>query len=442
MLKVSSVLEFHGHNVTQIKSGLFFADIFHFCVQGSENLSVNLTAYVTVALQEILDSSILSNDTEEKVRKSISCAQSYLEENLDVISDNAFSTSLVTFALSRTGSNRSLIFKQALDRLAINKDGRRYWTSQNRAEHELDSDKNLKAVSDDILMTAYALHTYLSMEDLPMAASIAKWLLEKRTVIGGFISTQDSVVAIEALSAYAVQVYAADPQMDLTVTISSDATYSYGIKINTENTALLQQIELPTQSGEVTVNGWGKGTCVMTLTVFYNSHEVKTEEAFLFEVIFEDNNETDTQGMKAYGRFIGKKDATNMCVMDIGIPSGFAADVDDLKKVQDTNSLVKRIETDGQSIYFYFEEIPKDNMTSVEFSVTRSNLVKNFQPSYAKLYDYYNPAERMVVSYLGEKRKESDVPGCEGCTVDGSRPLISLLQSTVLPVLATACILM
>lgn len=52
---------------------------------------------------------------------SISFAQSYLEEKLDVISDNAFSTSLVTYALSRTGSNRTLIFKQALDSLAINK---------------------------------------------------------------------------------------------------------------------------------------------------------------------------------------------------------------------------------------------------------------------------------------------------------------------------------
>ncbi|CAM4554746.1 unnamed protein product [Leuciscus chuanchicus] len=61
-----------------------------------------------------------------------------------------------------------------------------------------------KAAAESVETTAYALLSMLSVSDMKTAKLAANWLTEQRKYGGGFQSTQDTVVALEALTKYSI----------------------------------------------------------------------------------------------------------------------------------------------------------------------------------------------------------------------------------------------
>ena len=83
----------------------------------------------------------------------------------------------------------------------------------------------------DVETTAYALLAFTSTNDVAYSLGIVRWLIEQRNPRGGFKSTQDTVVALQALSEYATltvaggcvsaNVYLSAPALTHKVTVDS-----------------------------------------------------------------------------------------------------------------------------------------------------------------------------------------------------------------------------
>lgn len=91
-------------------------------------------------------------------------------------------------------------------------------------------------------MTAYALMTLVSNNQITDGLPIMKWLLSQQNENGGFQSTQDTVVGISALAKYAEKI--AFGESNAVVGISYKNGSESAININKENSLLLQTVEV------------------------------------------------------------------------------------------------------------------------------------------------------------------------------------------------------
>ena len=91
-------------------------------------------------------------------------------------------------------------------------------------------------------MTAYNILSYVKMENLPQALSSVKWLAKQRNSQGGFVSTQDTVVALEALSEYMKSVTRTDVNMN--IDMAADTEKLESVRLNDDNALLLQSQKL------------------------------------------------------------------------------------------------------------------------------------------------------------------------------------------------------
>ncbi|KAG6920992.1 alpha-2-macroglobulin, partial [Chelydra serpentina] len=123
-----------------------------------------------------------------------------------------------------------------------------------------------RAPSAEVEMTSYVLLAYLttqpapSQDDLSIATQIAKWISKQQNPNGGFSSTQDTVVALQALSRYGASTYAKSGGAS-TVTLQSTGNFQAQFQVDHTNRLLLQRMALPEVPGDYTTGVTGEG-CV------------------------------------------------------------------------------------------------------------------------------------------------------------------------------------
>ena len=112
-------------------------------------------------------------------------------------------------------------------------------------------------------MTAYNVLTMVLVDDLPTAVQSVKWLARQRNARGGFVSTQDTVVGLAALSLYS-QRMASDP-----LNMVMDVKETKAKVTLTEKNKLLMQTKRLSMSNlpiRIDLTATGQG-CAMVQTV-------------------------------------------------------------------------------------------------------------------------------------------------------------------------------
>ncbi|XP_065436580.1 alpha-2-macroglobulin-like [Chrysemys picta bellii] len=138
-------------------------------------------------------------------------------------------------------------------------------------------------------MTSYVLLTYLttqpapSQDDLSLAAQIAKWISKQQNPNGGFSSTQDTVVALQALSRYGVSTYAKSGGAS-TVTLQSTGNFQSQFQVDHKNRLLLQRVALPEVPGDYSMGVTGEGCVYVQTSLRYNVLPKPGEAPFALEV--------------------------------------------------------------------------------------------------------------------------------------------------------------
>jgi len=314
------------------------------------------------------------------------------------------------------GSGKRTTALNELRKLATEKDGLIYW-QEKQGSHKPNDNPWLRPYyrprSADIEITAYALLAYSREKDISVGLSIARWLSQQRNSLGGYSSTQDTVIGLQALSEFAELIYSPDIDFTVQLTSSADPSFSETVNVNQQNAMVLQLVEIPNVDGTLTVRANGHGIGMLQVGVSYNVDKAPPESSFDFvlEVIRETNYEIE---LKACSKWTEEDQKSGMAVMDVGIPSGFELDWDGVEKILSDSSLkLKRVESPDRKVLFYFDEIPSSSMVCVTVTFQRAFEVGKPQPSTASVYSYYEPVNRAVAQYAVDSLKDQGV--CRVC---------------------------
>ncbi|XP_067663567.1 CD109 antigen-like [Haliotis asinina] len=369
-------------------------------LQGTKGSGPSLTAYVLIALVETSGhngSRVNSSRLEDMQQKAVG----YLgRQSFKHMAEYPLAVS--TYALSKAGSRLSGRAFSQLKKEMNSKDGLKYWVVNN------DPDKNKgekKPGPIDILTTSYGLMTFVSRNKLKAGMGIMRWLSSQRNPRGGFMSSQDTTVALEALTLFMVDARPDNYNVRLRLTAGNEVRT---VTVNNENALVLQSIDLSSIPSVLKISAEGRGFAVVELGLFYNVDSVGSDsDVFDVSTVLLDDTINGFTLMTCSKHH--QEGSSGMCVQTIQIPSGFTADLSSAGNIAG----LKRLEqTDGQVIA-YFDSVGKTS-TCMKLSCSRTSMVAANKPVYISMVDYYKPNDNTVVSYQPRQLKMSNF--CQICS--------------------------
>ncbi|NXL64549.1 CO4 protein, partial [Chordeiles acutipennis] len=403
---------------------------------GSAEEDLALTAFVTIALHQTLQD-YESPDVVQVIRGAVTYMKNQLSRNTD-----CYSTAITAYALTfvQSDSEDAQFVKEKLRGCSVFDAAKqqRYWGNGN------------DAVS--VETTAYALLQTLLLKDMEFARPIATWLTERRNYGGGYCSTQDTVVALEALSAYSIQALNT-ASTNLTVKLGTPGRQEdYSIILTDTDEAIQKQLEFELgRKLEVSVDGRGNGT--MSILKVYWSSELKnntcndliltvemegsmkySEAAYSDENYdYEDSLAAESSSFEPlseiewfdihsrrrrdvispskaeplqYKICVRSTGSTpKMSLVDLSLLSGLEPDTKDLEQlVTSSDQYIQHYEYKEGKVLLYFGELTSgSDPDCISFGAKQINPMGLVQPANAILYDFYNPDRKCSVFYSAPK---------------------------------------
>ncbi|XP_048063984.1 CD109 antigen isoform X2 [Megalobrama amblycephala] len=380
--------------------------VIHTELQGGLDGPVSLTAYVLIALLE-------NAEYKSAYDGSVSSALSFLKSRLSQGISSNYSLSLVTYALSLANSTTAPSALTQLLNRALIVDGVPTWRSPGDILYN-----SWQPRSSEIEISAYVLLSMYRLKVMDEGFILMKWLSQQRNHLGGYGSTQDTVMALQALSVYAT--INNGESIDLTITVNGAI-----FNIDRSNYLLQQSQDLPIDGNEgidIEVVAEGKGIALFQLTVFYNvmnlrrslrRRDIHTDEAFYLYIDVMDNEKFRVK-LHICFRLREGQGQTGMAILDVGLLTGFSLAQDGVQ----IDDVVRRVETPSGRVILYL-----DTVTTIEKCIEISTImdfkVANVQDAVMMIYDYYEPQRRTVRSYTSEIRQHMSV--CLLCGSDCSQ---------------------
>ncbi|KAJ7316257.1 hypothetical protein JRQ81_002419 [Phrynocephalus forsythii] len=363
-----------------------------------------ITAFVTSSL---LESGILQSNP--VVRRGLSCLAAISDGGLE----NTFENALLAYTYRVAGEVENQ--KRILDDLlqtATRTGGFVFWEREKRPPGEKPSSFYLRAPSAEIAMTSYILMAWLnqanySQEDLVFFSQIARWIVGQQNSYGGFSSTQDTPVALQALAQFGILTFTKDAQNTVIVT-GAGGSFKKIFQVNSDNSVLLQQIALPSAQGNYSVEVNGSGCVYTQTTLKYNV--ILPASASGFALAVQTRNASCGGGFPprfdvvVTTSYTGERNISNMAIIDMKLLSGFAADQSSLQKLHDK---VMRTESKNDHLFFYLAYVSAKN-TTFSLTLEQTHPVSKSKPAQVTIYDYYETDESAQTEYNTPCPQDSD----------------------------------
>uniref|UniRef100_A0A8C5PP12 Anaphylatoxin-like domain-containing protein n=1 Tax=Leptobrachium leishanense TaxID=445787 RepID=A0A8C5PP12_9ANUR len=404
----------------QMESGAFKEKmpVIHLDMQGGvtgTNAEVSLTAYVVIALHHSLEA------LSEKVTK-IQKAIEYLQQKLGSLSE-PYPLAITAYALTLT-SHDSFLKDTAYTLLMLNKQG----DPKKKEMYFGQKDSSLA-----IETTAYALMTALLRQDKSSASMLYNWLTQQQNFGGGFKSTQDTVMGLEALSEYWIHTYT-EEENAIKVEIISLERQGRKQTISLRNMESAQENLV---SGEKTRGRIEKrGHTVMSYNVIETEKSTCSQlglEVTLIDVDIIGNEPDNTDYDYDYEEMADEpmdniawhdlrmrarreasqpkaKDPTVICKYMFYVCREksnlyiyifycilYLFCVSQLKESEER--YISHYESYPGRILMYYDEVPDDKDNCVTFEAIQKVKISLLQPSSAVAYDFYEPETRCTAFY-------------------------------------------
>ncbi|XP_036092998.1 alpha-2-macroglobulin isoform X2 [Rousettus aegyptiacus] len=317
------------------------------------------------------------------------------------------------FALAGNQEKRSEVLK-SLDEEAVKEDNSVHWTRPQKPKAPMKHFYQVQAPSAEVEMTSYVLLAHLTAQPAPTskeltsALSIVKWITKQQNSQGGFSSTQDTVVALHALSKYGAATFN-DTGKTARVTIQSLGSFSRDFQVDNNNRLLLQQISLSPVPGEYDITATGERCVYLQTSLKYNILPEKEEFPFALEV---QTLPQTCDGSKAHTGFqislnvsyTGSRPASNMAIVDVKMVSGFIPLKPTVKMLERSND-VSRTEVSNNHVLIYLDKVTNQTL-SLSFMVLQDIPVRDLKPAIVKIYDYYETDEFAMAEYSAPCSKD------------------------------------
>uniref|UniRef100_A0A8D1F282 Alpha-2-macroglobulin n=1 Tax=Sus scrofa TaxID=9823 RepID=A0A8D1F282_PIG len=363
--------------------------LFNNAIKGGVDDEVTLSAYITIALLEMplpVTHPVVHNAPGNLV----------------------YTKALLAYAFTLAGNQaKRKELLESLDKEAIKTEDSIHWQRPEKSQ-ESEFGYQPRAPSVDVEMTSYLLLARVtaqpapSSEDLSMASRMVKWITKQQNPNGGFSSTQDTVVALQALSKYGALTFT-KWEKAATVTVKSSESFSKEFQVDETNRLLLQEVTLPEIPGEYSTVVSGSGCVYLQTSLRYNVLPKKGRKApFTLKV---DTDSKNCDAVDAHRKiqihinisYTGERPSSNMVIVDVKMVSGFIPVKSSVKKLQERPQ-IQRTEVNVNHVLIYFEELTSE-VLSFSFSVEQDIQVKNLKPATVKAYDYYETEEFAIEEY-------------------------------------------
>ncbi|XP_072015058.1 complement C3-like [Amphiura filiformis] len=211
--------------------------VHHMEMTGGLAGTATMTAFVLISLLECDCKNVYN------YQDAITNARTYLE-NAVVDLERPYELAVVTYALALSGGSNVQEALRRMKEVSTFDPERsiRYWEPD---ASSLDPNNipywyEFRPSAITVETTSYALLAVLQVGELSYAHPIVNWLTEQRNYNGGFVSTQDTVVALQALSEYAALTSVDEVALECVMTNDVDAAYRETLSIHSGN-LLVQQ---------------------------------------------------------------------------------------------------------------------------------------------------------------------------------------------------------
>ncbi|XP_026229075.1 alpha-2-macroglobulin isoform X3 [Anabas testudineus] len=361
--------------------------LFHNGMKGGVSDDVSLTAYITAALLE-LDTSV----TDPMVQRCLGCLKEAVVGQLD----NLYTTALMSYTFTLAGDQdmRSKLLTY-LHQKSSTQAGTRHWKRDEASKKTLDSL--------EVEMTSYVLLALLSgpaLTDfgLDYSSDIVRWLTQQQNPYGGFSSTQDTVVALQALAKYGAATYREEGST--TVTVTSLGGLSKEFTVDQSNRLLYQEEKLTEVPGEYTVKAEGQGCVLAQISMHFNIPPPPDFSAFNISThtMSKCNVSRPQLILFVHVRYQGRREETNMAIINIKLLSGYILDKTSLNLLKNDNS-VKRVDLEEGFINIYLDGLKKEKTNMYSVTLEEDLPVRNLKPAVVKVYDYYQTSDEAVTEY-------------------------------------------
>ncbi|KAJ7399911.1 alpha-2-macroglobulin-like protein 1 [Pitangus sulphuratus] len=419
----------------QLPSGCFASKgrFFHSSLKDSTDDGISLGAYVAAALLE------MGQPLKGKLMQTtLRCLQQVVH-NIT----NIYTEAMLAYAFALAGdyeTTQELLYK--LEEQAIRSGGQIHWSPKPSSPASIDFWPGTQSV--DIELTAYVLLAYLSKPrvhagDMTTAAGIVAWLTEQQNAYGGFASTQDTVVALQALAKYAARTFSTSGQA--TVRVKSQRAFGRAFQVNRQRRLLVQQAALTEIPGQFLVQVHGS-SCVFAQVRWWDErgerreensasfllHEIMPGLSFLLlalalqtvlmyhepppraAVIFTLRVSTELTNcsqanprvltVRILASYIGSRVTSNMVIIEVSLLSGFTL-ASRSRMLLEHRTIIKKIEVEANVVYIYLEKLNDESQTFI-LQLEQVIQMKNLKPASIKIYDYYQPGGLLILLWGGE----------------------------------------
>eukprot|EP00057_Strongylocentrotus_purpuratus_P015958 XP_011670432.1 PREDICTED: alpha-2-macroglobulin [Strongylocentrotus purpuratus] len=385
--------------------------VIHREMQGSVLSPVTMTAFVTIALLEAG-----ANPQDTHMVSSLSCIRNGIVSEGETMDTYTLAISSYALGLGEEYATQTIALNH-LNSRAVGDDGQRYWSKPETSpstvvEEDAHCHAFCRADSSAVEMTSYVLLAYMNRnaptgDVLVQTMPMVKWLNTQRNALGGFSSTQDTVLGLQALSQFASLAY--DPDIPLAVSIDVDATrappsgpQAVSFEVDNHNRLVLQREELEEVPTELEVTATGSGCVLFQAELMYNV-PVAVPNRLLFNITtslreWETNSITDPAAcgdkiLDICVRYVGSGEETGMATMEVKMVSGYVPHEQSLNRFQDGNSIgLKRFDKykPGQPLSLYFDKFDNE-LRCIPINLKQEIFVKETKDAVIKVYDYYKP---------------------------------------------------
>ncbi|NXY89281.1 OVOS protein, partial [Alcedo cyanopectus] len=370
---------------------------FNNALKGGEESEYSLTAYVVAALLEAGHSA-----AHPIIQSGMNCLEAAFNNGVH----DLYNQALFAYAYGLANKEeRRQFFLEKLDKRATRDGGAVHWQRENKPEEEHDPVFYSRAPSAEIETTSYVLLALLNKanltpEDLSYISRIVHWLVKQQNPYGGFSSSQDTVVTLQALALYGYLTFSKESLNLVKVNFMESPSKTF--QVNDKNRFLLQQASLPTLPGNYSVEVNGTGCVYLQTTVRYNIHLPKKVAGFSLSVQLANASCTSNCppqfDLVLSASYTGTRQVSNMAIVDVKMLSGFVPVRSSLQKLQQQNSVVDHVDIKNNHVLFYLHKVSQKEIT-FSFSVEQSLPISDIKPVPVHIYDYYETDEYALAEY-------------------------------------------
>ncbi|XP_055352508.1 pregnancy zone protein-like [Paramacrobiotus metropolitanus] len=371
---------------------------------GGSGTGPALTAFVTLAYSQ---NHYINHPAMRK-------AKFYLEGVLPKVTDS-YSLAITCFALSQLESQVQGLCTAMLDNWAItDQPDKRYWLAARKYDHV-----GNRFTARDVETTAYALlalihlheHSEHDVDDL----RIVNWLLAQRNANGGFISTQDTVVALNALNDVSVGTRNSK-QMSGRIFAGKVSLGNFTVP---QHSLRIKNIAIPSGQDVITVVANGGGRLRGQLEYKYRTIPPRSHPATARPAKMSSNGGNPAESeieLKVRLRRIGSNNdrlslsicpkysgrvESGMVVIEATALTGYQFDAGNAKTLEKDKRLgVDKADcVDNKArMEIYLREILQDE-PCIDLDLYKYLTVENVAPRSVKVYRYYEPSVSQAIEY-------------------------------------------